>query len=299
MRSARGVASEGVGVDSEIWTSQDQTTLGEFALLVRDCESKPLIRLAMQVAVAEYPELLADAFAERFGEIADDVRGLLPQGASDGDKIVALNEHLFRRMKFRGDDDDYHNPKNSYLNEVLRRRKGLPISLSILYLDIASRLELAMNAVGLPGHFIVRYVGDGAVEGVFVDPFNEGRMLSKDECVELVSRLSGGRLPWHDDYLRRVDNRYVLTRLLNNLKGCYARLADLRRGLRIQNYLLALHPNAAHELRDRGLVLRDLQSFRGALRDLEAYLELAPNAPDVDVISDYVFDLHRNVSELQ
>ena len=294
-----GATSRGLGVDTEVWTSQDQTTLTEFAVLVKDCESKPLIRLALQVAGAEYPELLVEAFSERFGAIADDVRERLPQDATDGDKIVALNEHLFKRMKFRGDDGDYHNPMNSYLNDVLKRRKGLPISLSILYLDIASRLELAMNGVGLPGHFIVRYVGGGAVGGIFVDPYNEGQVLSKEECVELVGRLSGGRLPWHDDYLREVDNRYVLTRLLNNLKGCYARLADLRRGLRIQNYLLALHPNAAHELRDRGLLLRDLQSYRGALRDLEAYQELVPNAPDGEAISDFVFELKKKVSEFQ
>jgi len=288
-----------MALDDTIWTRQDDELLDEFSRLVGDCDGADLTRLALQVAVSEYPELLLDPYMEKFRSIAEDVKQELPEDPTDGDKIVALNEHLFRTMKFRGDDGDYHNPRNSYVNEVVARRKGLPIALSIIYLDIAARLELAMDGVGLPGHFIVRYVGEGAVEEVFVDPYHEGRILSKQECEELVNKLSGGRLPWHDDYLRGVDNRYILTRVLNNLKGCYARLSDRRRGLRIQNYLLALHPDAAHELRDRGLLLRELESSRGALRDLESYLESVPGAPDAERIADIVFELKQEVAALQ
>lgn len=286
-------------MDQTLWTSQDEAHRKEFARLTADCADTPLVQLAFQMEVAEYPSLLLAPYVDQFVAIANAVRDKLPEDATDGDKISALNTHLFDDMALRGDDVDYHNPDNSYLQSVLKRRRGLPISLSIVYLDVAERLQLSMVGVGLPGHFIVRYAGENAASQIFVDPFHEGRVLSKPECIELVHRLSGGRLPWHEDYLRGVDNKYILTRMLNNLKGCYARLADGRRSLRIQNYLLTLHPTAAHEVRDRGLLLKDLDSYRGALRDLTHYLELAPNAPDADRVGDHIFELRQQVSALQ
>lgn len=286
------------GLEETIWSEGDEARRVAFGLLVDQGESVPLVRLAIQVAIAEYPELVPHELMDRFRQIAADVESILPENPTDGDKITALNKHLFQILKFRGDEDEYYDPRNSYINDVLRRRVGMPISLCILYLDIAGRLDLSMVGVGLPGHFIVRYVGGGAVGEIYVDPYHAGKVLTRRECVDLVNRLTGGRLPWHDDYLQSVDNRHIITRLLNNLRGAYARLADPARALRVQNYLITLHPDLAHALRDRGLILVRLQSYRGALEDLKRYLRMAPNAPDVDQIREQIVELERRVQEL-
>jgi len=285
--------------DDTVWRSEDEALRQAFAALVADIDDVTMARLALQVARAEYPNLTIEAGMIELAGIARNIRRIIPADASDGRKIEALNTYLFETLGFRGDNVGYGDPRNNYLNDVLSRACGLPSSLSIVYLDVARRLGLDMIGIGLPGHIIVRYVGQAAAGEIFVDPFNSGQVLSRAECVDLVRRLSGGRLPWHDDFLTGVDNRYLLTRLLNNLKGCYARLADARRALRVQHYLLTLHPDAAHELRDRGLILVELQSYRGALADLESYLRLVPNAPDSERVRDTIFDLKKRVSELQ
>ncbi|MCA9565489.1 MAG: transglutaminase family protein, partial [Myxococcales bacterium] len=195
---------DSVRLEQLIWTEQDEALLKRFASLVEHAETIPLTRLGLQIAQAEYPDLLIDAVEEKFAKIADEVNKILPPEASDGEKITALNHYLFEVLSFKGDDIGYQDPKNTYLNDVLRRRTGLPISLSILYLDVAGRLSLSMIGVGLPGHFILRYSGSGTPEDVYVDPFHDGRVLTRRECEELVARLTGGQLPWHDDYLREV-----------------------------------------------------------------------------------------------
>ncbi len=281
-----------------IWSAVDEARHREFARAAADVEGVSLSRLAILVARGEYPTLEVDDVVTELAAIAARIDAHLGRGASDGQKIEALNHHLFEKLAFTGDDVTYGDPRNAYLNEVMARRTGLPITLSILYIDVASRLGLRMVGVGLPGHFIVRYAGHSAAAEIFVDPFHQGRVLTKTECVAMVQRLSGGRLPWHDDYLKNADNRYLITRLLNNLKGCYARAADARRALRVQNYLLVLHPEAAHELRDRGVILAQLQSYRGALEDLERYLRMAPGAPDTERVQELVRELRGRVASL-
>lgn len=284
-------------LDNTIWTDQDERFRQEFSRLAQNCETQSLARLALQVAVSEYPPLLIEPVLDRVVEMVGKVRSALPDDASDGDKIKAIIKLLFETLKFRGDHSAYFDPTFCYLNEVLDRRVGLPITLCILFLDIADRLSLPMSGIGLPGHFIIGYRGGSASE-IFVDPFNKGAIMTRLDCERLVHRLTGGRLPWHDDYLREVTNRHIVTRLLNNLKGSYARTADTPRSLRIQNYLLTLHPDAAHEFRDRARILTNLQSFRGALGDLKTYLKLAPNAPDADEVRAQTVDLEKRVRGL-
>ncbi|MBN1947211.1 MAG: transglutaminase family protein [Bradymonadales bacterium] len=285
-------------MDEAIWTTRDEALRLEFAHQVARCESTSIARLALQVAAGEYPELLVDLVLDRLEKMARDIRSRLSKNASDGEKIAGLNDYLFNTVCLRGEPSDYYDPKSSYLNEVLTRRCGLPISLCIIYLDVASRLGLPMVGVGLPGHFIVRYTGGGAVGEIFVDPYNNGEMLSRQDCKDLVRRLTSGRLPWHDDFLQGVDNRHIITRLLNNLKSAYLRLADPRRELRIQNYILVVYPDEPHEIRERGLILWRLQSFKGALEDLKRYLKLAPQALDGEEIRQKIAMLTEKVKGL-
>jgi regulator of sirC expression with transglutaminase-like and TPR domain len=285
-------------VEEAVWTTQDQARYDIFATMAADCESVSLARLVLQIAVSEFPELIVEAQLEKLKTIASEIQRRLSPGADDNETLEKAHEHLFDELRFQGDRHQYYDPTNSYLNKVLSRCMGLPILLCVAYLDIGERLGLPMEGVGLPGHFIVRYKGGIGSKERFIDPFNRGKVLDRAGCRAMVEQLTGGRLPWDDDYLCGVDNRYILTRILNNLKGAYHRLADLNRALRVQNYLVALNPDSPHEYRDRGLIYVQLESSRGALADFSHYLTLLPSAPDADVVKYQISMLKKQVSAL-
>jgi regulator of sirC expression with transglutaminase-like and TPR domain len=228
--------------------------------------------------------------------IAVTVRGRLAADAPAEQKVAALNVHLFGELGFCGNAAAYYDPRNSYLNEVLDRRTGIPITLSIVYLEIGRRLGLRIQGVSFPGHFLVKLrLARGAL---VLDPFRGGEPCS---ATELRTRL-GQALPGTPDlepHLEPATPREIVARVLRNLKGIYLESAQHERALAVMHRLLLAVPESAEELRDRGLVHAALECFRPALADLQSYLRRRPDAPDAADIHARVVELRLAASRLQ
>ena len=197
--------------------------------------------------------------------------------------IQAINQHLYGDLGFRGNQLDYYDPDNSYLNRVLERRLGIPITLAVVYLEVAQQLDFPMVGVGMPGHFLVRPTVEDME--VYIDPFNQGEVLFKPDCQAIFYQLYGDNAAWSSDYLAPITAKSFLARLLNNLKLIYLNRRDLGHTLIILDYLLLLFPNEPSNSRDRGLVHYQLRNLLAARADLETYLRYRPDAPDHGQIS--------------
>jgi regulator of sirC expression with transglutaminase-like and TPR domain len=205
--------------------------------------------------------------------------------------IAALNYVLFQKCAFRGNRDDYFDAKNSFLNEVIDRRIGIPITLSVLYMEVARRVGLPLLGVGFPGHFLVKYQDDR--EEIVIDPFNGGDIRTPDSLQQLLAGLYGKPVALSPQLLDPVTKRQILRRMLNNLKFIYLRQRDLVKVLAALDRMTIAEPNLAEDLRERGQVYLALEYFPQAKADFESYLRLAPDAPDAEKIRDQLVDLAR------
>ncbi len=248
------------------------------ALLQRD--PVPLDEAALAIAEEEYPSLDLEEYLVRLDRLGERVRALAPASSRAASTLNALRRVLHEELGLRGNEADYYDPRNSFLNEVLDRKLGIPISLSVVWIEVARRCGLALQGVGFPGHFLAKYASSAGVE-IFVDAFNGGEMLSADECVARYRARTGGR-DLDRRYLRGVSTRQILARMLQNLKRIYVERRDDVRAYAAIDRLLVLSPAQLESLRDRGLVAARLGGGAAAARDLEAYLARAPEAPDAD-----------------
>ena len=195
-------------------------------------------------------------------------------------RVGALNEFLFGELGFAGNESDYYDPRNSMLHQVLGRRTGIPITLSVVYIEVGRRAGLRVEGVGLPGHFIVR-AWEGEGEPVLVDPFN-GRVTDREECQTRLDLIYEGQLALAEEHLRPAGARAILTRMLGNLKAVYVRAQLFRRALASVERLLLLDPGDLEERRDRGTLLARLERTPEAILDTQTYLNHAPDAPDAE-----------------
>jgi regulator of sirC expression with transglutaminase-like and TPR domain len=202
--------------------------------------------------------------------------------ASGGSRVEALNRYLFDELGFTGNESDYYDPRNSMLHQVLVRRTGIPITLSVVYIEVGRRAGLRVEGLGLPGHFIVR-AREGEGEGVLVDPFNR-RETDREECQSRLDLIYEGRLTLSEEHLRPVGARSILARMLGNLKAVYARAHLSRRALAAVERILLLDPANAEEHRDCGVLLAQLGRVPEAMTETKIYLKLAPDAPDADAV---------------
>ncbi len=268
----------------------------EFAALVaRPDEAIALDRAALLVAAEEYPDLDITAYQRRLDLLAAAAGERIGPERQPAQVIAHLNRFLFDELGFRGNSQDYYDPRNSFLNEVLDRRLGIPLTLSLVYLEIGRRLGLPLRGVGLPGHFIVLFQTEPPL---YLDPFNRGTVLTVADCAALVARLAQGRVHLRPAHLQPVGPRQILWRLLLNLKYSYLRRNDLARALGVIDRLLLLRPEALTERRDRGLVRYRLGHLTCALVDLHAYLQAAPSAPDAAVIRQKIREVRRLIGWL-
>jgi len=253
-------------------------------------------KAALTIAVSDYPNLDIAAYLSRIDALATTAAGRLGSDADVYRSIATLNFVLFEEHGFRGNREDYFDPKNSFLNEVLDRKTGIPISLSVLYIEVAKRIGLSLRGVGFPGHFLVKYVGD---EGeIVIDPFNQGEILSQQNLETMLHILYGAKIAFDPDLLEPISNKQILRRMLNNLKIIYLKHNDLIKGLSIVDRLILLDPGSGEDIRDRGLIYLQLECFKQALEDLESYLRLAPHAEDAQAIRMQVAALTRQVAQL-
>ena len=242
----------------------------------------------MLIAATEYPRINVDGELFTFQRIAGSISSKF---LDDDDPLYSMNtlsEALFDDIGFRGNADNYYDPRNSYLNEVLRRRAGIPITLAVVYMEVGRRLRVPLLGVGMPGHFLVRHA---EIDNLFVDPFHGGILLSADECRQMLEDLAEGPFRWDDRLLAPISNRQILARIIRNLKAIYMYDDDYVRALEMSDFALALEPHSAENRRDRGIVQYQLGHSAEALDDLALYLDLAPNGPDSEGVHALVAEL--------
>ena len=184
----------------------------------------PLDRAAFTLGLEEYPALDIDPYLRKLDALATRTEVLAGHNRAAGNLIECLNDALFVQEALRGNTEEYYDPRNSFLNEVLDRKLGIPISLSIIYIEVARRINFEVRGVGFPGHFIVKFVDEE--REIFIDPFNNGRVLTVEDCQELLDRVYGGSVPVQPSYFSAMGKRSIITRMLFNLKGLYYQKDD-------------------------------------------------------------------------
>ena len=251
------------------------------AALVGGDESQiDVARAALLVAVEEYPDLDLRRYLDQLDRLGTALRERVSGQTAPERQLAELNALLFGEEGFRGNAANYYDPRNSYLNQVLDRRLGIPITLSLVVIEVGRRAGLPLSGGGFPAHFLVAYEAEPRL---LLDAFNCGRLLTAADCQELLLEVFGSSARLEPRYLLSSSPREFLARLIGNLKLAYQRAGDLPRALRASEQLSVVQPSAA-ELRDRGLMRFRLADFQGASADLGRYLEFEPAAPDAPAI---------------
>jgi regulator of sirC expression with transglutaminase-like and TPR domain len=271
--------------------------LGE--VLAREGAGFDLAEAALLVAREEYPDLDVLAYLSRIDALAVRLGARLDGGASAAAVVAAANAVLFEEEGFRGNVAEYYDPRNSFLNDVLDRRVGVPISLSTVYMEVVRRAGARIDGIGLPGHFIVRVKGPEG-DDALVDPFHGGAVLSIADCQERLDRVHGGRVRLEDSMLRPWGRREIVARMLRNLKAIYTRADDHARTLRTLELLLVIADDEAGmaEVRDRGLVYEAMDCYALAADDLETYLTGAPGSAEEPALRRKIQELRRKAARL-
>jgi regulator of sirC expression with transglutaminase-like and TPR domain len=236
-----------------------------------------LAEASLLIAGQEYPDLEPGRYLARLDEMA----AALGRRAGDAraeEAVASLNRVLFEQEGFHGNTEDYYDPRNSFLNDVLDRRLGIPISLCTVYMEVGRRAGLPVEGVSLPGHFVVRLSSPAAP--VLVDPFHGGARLTLEDCQRRLDRIYSGRLRLAPAMLAPCGRKSILSRMLRNLKGIYVKAGDHVRALRAVEMLRSLDPESAEELRDRGVLYAALDCFAAAAADLEGYLARRPQCAE-------------------
>ncbi len=261
-------------------------------------EEVNLAEAALLIAKEEYPHLDVPAYLHRLDSMAANIQPRLGGSVLPEDLVGALNHYLFQEEGFAGNTHNYYDPRNSFLNEVLDRKLGIPITLSVVYMEVGWRLGLPLAGVSFPGHFLVKY--HGTQGSVVLDPFSGGIPLSQED---LQKRLRGmyGSAPAASQIprlLASASKKEILARMLRNLKNVYLQKKDFHKALSAADRILLLRPNFPPEVRDRGIIYQNLECFQAALHDYQLYLKLAPQAPDAGVIRSLTATLQRAVARL-
>ena len=252
--------------------------------------------VALLIAREEYPELNPGVYLGRLDTMAQEVAGRL-QGSTDPRRTVeVLNNYLFSQEGFRGNEDDYYDPRNSFLNDVLDRKLGIPITLSLVYTELGRRIGFPLAGVGMPGHFLLRPPLHR--EEWYIDAFNHGTVLSPEDCAERLGSVYGGRIQFQPELLATVNKRQFLARMLANLKGIYLQRRDFPRALAAIERILIVEPEAAEQVRDRGLALFQMGQYSQAVASLERYLALSPDASDGEGVRGSIRSIWELIAKL-
>ena len=251
---------------------------------------------ALWIAAEAHPGLDVSHWLARLDALAYRAAERVTSEMDVDQAAAAVSRFLFEDEGFRGNADDYYDPRNSFLDDVLERRVGIPITLSVVYVAVAARAGLEASGVGLPGHFIVRAVRRGRDR--LLDPFHGGRLLDRAGCEALLARVRPGGGPLDPRWLAPVTTRQIFVRMLSNLKATYSALGDWARALAAAERIVLLLPDALEEVRDRGTLHARLGHGHAAARDWEAYLQGAPRAPDAGRVKGRLVALRQALSAL-
>ena len=263
-------------------------------MLARDDSRIDLAHACLMIAQDAYPELDVERYLGEIERMALALRGTLGKADAPGDspeeRVMALNRFLFAELGYRGNAEEYYDPRNSYLNEVMDRRIGIPITLAVLYMALGRRIGLPLQGVSFPGHFLVRLRLRGGM--LVLDPFDGGTPLAESDLRRRLQRVvpkgvadgaTVAELPL-EQFLEPATPRQIVARVLRNLKGIYRDADQPERLLEVLNRMRVVAPESSAELRDRGLVYQRLECYRAALQDLSGYLEREPQAADFEEV---------------
>jgi len=238
-----------------------------------------LARATLLIARIEYPRLDPEPYIARLDAMGEAARRAIARHIdTTGDTsslsgVTALNDYLFDELQFVGNRDNYEDPRNSCLNEVIDRRTGIPITLSVVYMEVARRAGLQVDGVNFPGHFLVRCPEQKG--HLIIDPFHAGALLSEHKCRLLLQKHVGNEVAFSKSLLAPATREQIVVRMLLNLKRIYVNMRSFPQARDVTELLLAITPSALSELRDRGLLAYHLNDVTSALRDLQTYLKLA------------------------
>ncbi|MFQ5782502.1 MAG: SirB1 family protein [Nitrosopumilus sp.] len=233
--------------------------------------------------ILEYSDLNVEKYIEKINQIGMSLKESISDVKNPTYLISMINEHLFENLGFMGDDEDYYNPKNNFLNEVIDKKSGLPITISILYVEVAKFVGLDLKIVGFPSHILVKYN-----EEMILDPFYDGRLLDIDDLQEILDTNFDGELEFQPEFLDEINQEQILVRLARNLKNSYVQSFVYDKALRCVNMVLAIDPESPEDIRDKGILEERLLNSDTALKYLNKYLEINPNAEDVDFILELI-----------
>lgn len=249
---------------------------------------------ALWIAAEHYPDLDVDLYLARLDAVADTIRPQVARGVTPLERVELFNQAFFEVEGFSGNQAAFDDPRNSFLNEVIDRRTGIPITLAIVYVEVARRVGLRASGIGFPGHFLAKIEGvehDGNDE-IVVDPFF-GCILSLEECQDRLRRITGSDVDLAPDALRSATPREILGRMLDNLKNVYLQRRLLLEAIGCIDRLLLLRPQSALEYRDRGILHQQLGCPEAAVADFERFIELVPQHRSADAIREALPQLRR------
>ncbi len=281
-------------------TSHDRSVLAGFAALVGPAHEDASIDLAaaaLAIARTEYPSLDAPYYLGRLEALAQRVRSRMRSNPTARETIALLNRVLFDEDGLRGNLDDYYDPRNSFLNDVLDRKLGIPITLSVVYMEVARRVGFPLAGTGMPGHFLLKHYDVMSGE-IVIDAFHRGRIVGNTECQQRLDEIYSGQVELQPEFLQAVSQREILTRMLNNLRQIYFTRQNLSKGLTILDLLLTIPPQNPDLLRERGLVRLNLEQLLGAAQDFGAYLKVRPNASDSEDVRETLDMLRQLLARL-
>ncbi|MAI79630.1 MAG: hypothetical protein CL917_11865 [Deltaproteobacteria bacterium] len=265
------------------------------ALIDRPDTDVPLAEAALCIAAETRPQVDVSLWMSTIEQIADRISPHLELAASPLERLHLLNEGLFIREGFVGNSEDYSNPENSFLDSVLESRKGIPITLSIIYMEVARRLGFNSFGIGFPGHFLVGVKLEQKT--VVIDPFSQ-RILEQSDCEKLLFKMAGQKVPFNPLMLSSTPTKEILQRVLRNLKMIYVAKKEYESALSCSDRILLLADEDLSELRDRGLLYRELECAGPALKDLEQYISLSPPDPNIDALKKIVQELRDRVQAI-
>jgi regulator of sirC expression with transglutaminase-like and TPR domain len=276
-----------------------QTELAEaFAVLVGpqvSDENIDLIRAALTIARTEYPDLDIESYVARIDELARIAEAQISDIGDPARTIAALNHALFEAAGLRGNRDDYSDPRNSFLNDVLDRGLGIPITLALIYMEVGRRLGIPLFGVGMPGHFLLKHYDIDGRE-TLVDCFNGGDILSPQDCQRRLDEIYSGQMTLRPEFLFAVSRRQILTRVLNNLKAIHLSTRNFRKALAVVQLVLVIYPRSPEDVKQRAFLRYSLGQTSGAAEDLEQYLKMSPDASDADEIRQAALSMRRSLA---
>jgi regulator of sirC expression with transglutaminase-like and TPR domain len=279
-------------------TGASSDVIQAFATLVRseiEDESVDILRAALTLSRIHEPFLDMERYVHRVDELAERVAVKIDDPDDPVQIIAAMNDVLFREEMFRGNTVDYYSPRNSFLHDVLDRRLGIPITLALVYMEVARRVGFQLFGVGMPGHFLLKhYDVDG--HSILIDAFERGSIVTEDDCRQKLDSIYSGQVALQPEFLLPVTRRQMLTRILNNLRSIYLSQRDFRRAVQVVDLILVIYPRSPEDMKQRAVLRYNLNDFRGALSDFEEYVKMSPDASDAEEIKQTALSLRRSMA---